>query len=212
MEPKVKSRRLLAPSEPKKKIEKEENSKKNSDSKKLSVLYSWTSPERIWKPRTRAWYLSVAIVILIFIFLAARLGYWIIIIGLLAFMLLLFVQATIPPWDMDHKVTTKGIYTYYKFFRWDEIEFYWFGVKGGQDVLYLDPNISTKASRLSLLIDKGDRRKLFELLSQHIKYGNTSDIGYNFVADWLHGDYVPISEFILDKDQPDYAEELRKLD
>jgi len=87
----------------------------------LEHLFSWRSPERIWEPKTRVWYLAYAAFFLLLILIFAKLGYIIIILGILAFMFLWFVQGTIAPLILEHQITSKGVITNSTLVQWEEM-------------------------------------------------------------------------------------------
>jgi len=168
----------------------------------IKLLFSWTSPERIWKPKTQVWYLVSALVIMLLILLAVKLGYFVFVVALLAFLLLWFVQGTMVPWEVKHQITNEGLYTYDTFHRWDEIAYFWFAERDDWKVLYIDFRKELNHARLSLLVNAGEDDEIFNILMTKIKYGEMYEVGYNIFAQLIYGEYIPMTAYIPDLDQP----------
>jgi hypothetical protein len=164
------------------------------------VLLSWEAAERIWRPKTRLWYLSYAAIILFLMLVSARLGYYIVIVALVAFMLLWFVQGTIAPWIIKHKITNRGLFSQGFLVRWEEMACFWFATKEGQTLLYIDFPKTAKEPRMTILVPAGLEYEIFHLLHQQIPYGEESQVEYNFLSRMIYGTYQPLSRFIPDLD------------
>lgn len=167
----------------------------------IKVLYTWQAPERMWYPKSQLWYLSYGALFLILILIAAKMGYFIVIVGLIALLLLWFIQGTIAPLVLEHHITTKGFFTSNTLFRWEDIEYFWFAHKQDALVLHLDFKIQTNIGRITLITIPQDEDKLFRLLSERIEYGLPHQIGYNFISRILYGEYIPIVTYIEDLDK-----------
>jgi hypothetical protein len=189
--------------------EEKHHEKKPAIGKKLAlkegvkVLLSWTAPERLWQPKDRQWYLISAICILLPVFIAVRMGAWIMIIALIAFTMLWFIQGYLQPWDVEHKVTTKGIFTHNTLYAWDQIGQFWLARKQGQLLLHIDFPKESNRVRLTLLVPNELEQTLFNELIDHVKYADEAAAGHNFISRPVYGQYLPISNFIADLDQPE---------
>jgi hypothetical protein len=168
----------------------------------IKLLYSWTSPERIWKPKTQVWYLVSALVIMLLILLAVKLGYYIFVIALLAFLLLWFVQGTMAPWEVKHQITNEGIFTYDTFHRWSDFAYFWFAEKDGWKLLQLDLQKELNHPRITLLVNVGEDDEIFNMLVPKVKYGEMHEVGYNIFAHLVYGEYIPLTAYVPDLDQP----------
>ncbi len=176
-------------------------------------LLEWTSDERIWNPKDRLWYVSYSIFFLVLIGLAALLEYYIVIIAILAFVFLWFTQAAVPPEKLTTQITSLGIKTYGKLFKWRNIKFYWFSIKEDRFLLNLDIvdeefTSGDRVHRLSLIIFEKDMEKIFNNLVEYIEYGERNEVNYNIISRALHGKYLDITEFLPEDiaNQDDYLE------
>lgn len=173
---------------------------KMSVRKGIDVLLSWEAAERIWQPKSRVWYLTYAIIILFFIFVAVRLENYSMLIALVAFMMLWFMQGAMQPWIVKHMITDKGIYTQGTLFPWKEMRCFWFARKGDQVMMYIDFTKESRQPRFTLLVNEGLDEEIFEIMIQHIPYGTETEIEYNVFAKMIYGEYLLISKYIRDLD------------
>lgn len=168
----------------------------------LETLFIWESPERMWSPKSRVWYLAYAALFSVLILASAKLGFWILIIGLVALLFLLYVQASVEPWITKHKITQQGVITRDTLFRWDQIMHFWFSSKDNFYLLYIDFKEEEKHPRIQLILDPEDEMLIFNLLIQDIPYANPKELGHNILSRIIYGKYTPITNFIQDLDQP----------
>jgi hypothetical protein len=187
-----------------KKNSKEMNGNEEVESNVIDHLFSWVSPERIWEPKSKVWYLSYAAFFMLLILIFAKLGYIIIILGILAFMFLWFVQGTIPPYVIEHRITSKGIITNSALTQWEELSQFWFAKKGKWYVLHLDFPTEAKKPRLSLLLKQSETETVFPLVFKYVKYASSDSASYNLLARSIYGVYLPVDMFLPDLDKPRY--------
>lgn len=165
------------------------------------TLFSWSAAERMWKPKNKVWYLTSALVILIAIMVAAKLEYYIMIVALVAFLLLWFVQGTLEPWIITHSILTEGVFSHEELYEWKVIRHFWFGRKKDQIMLYIDFTDEAKEPRLTLLVNPGDDIKLFKILLPKSTYASADAAEYNILSRMLYGEYLPISHYLNDLDK-----------
>lgn len=170
--------------------------------KAVDVLLAWEAAERIWKPKTRDWYLKYALIILIMIFVAARMGYYIAIVALCAFLVLWFLQGSLVPWILKHKLTTKGVFTNNVMIPWKELKCFWFARKQDQTLLYLDFPKDSETPRLTLLVPPGMDQEIYDICAHYLIYGDLDMVEYNIFTNLIYGRYIPLSNYVPDLDDP----------
>ena len=128
-------------------------------------------------------------------------GEYILIVAVLAFMLLWFVQATVPPQIVEHIITGLGIKSFGKLYKWSDIKVFWFAKK--ENVVHLNLDILNEDKpdalfrrRISLLLNDGDDKQIFDVLIKFIDYGNKDEIGFNIFAQLLYGHYIDIMTYL----------------
>lgn len=164
-------------------------------------LLRWQSPDRHWEAKSKAWYVSYSLFFIILIAINVILENFFFVVLIITFAFLWFLQATVPPVITEHSITTLGIRTYGKVFKWKSIKHFWFSNKAG--VIYLNLEIldeyftkSDRIQRLSIIIDETILEKLFNMLISRINYGDKSEVAYNFLDRVSVGRYIDISNFI----------------
>lgn len=181
------------------------------DDNPFKKVYSWTSPERHWVKKDRAWYLTYSFFFVVLIAFLALLSEYIYILAVLAFAFLWFAQAATPPQMVEHTITSLGIRTQETFFKWSNIKHFWFSEKS--NILYLNletiedknPNL---VKRVSLLLNPGQDEEIFNILIKFIDYGSKQDIGYNILLQVLQGEYFDSSKYLAE--DPNNLESLTK--
>lgn len=163
-------------------------------------IFSWNAPERAWSEKTRAWYVLYSFFFVVLIAIVAILGQTFLILAIIAFIFLWFTQASIPPQIREHSITTIGIKTFEKMFKWSSIKHFWFSSKEGYNYLNLDLVENDPANenlkRISLIIDPTNEFEIFNTLINYIDYGDTKEIDYNILTRLLQGKHKDISLFL----------------
>jgi len=171
----------------------------------FNKLFTWHSPERAWEPKDRAWFVSYSFFFVVFIALAALLEEYILVLLIIAFSFLWFVQASIAPEIVEHTITNMGIRTFGKLFKWKSIKHFWISKKSGDTFLNLeiedyDTFKSDRKKRLSLIIDEKDEEMIFELFIENVDYGDKDEVDYNFLTRLTNGKHMDMSKYMGEED------------
>jgi hypothetical protein len=166
----------------------------------FSKLYEWRSPERVWVPKARSWYVSYSLFFVILIAILALLSEYILILAIIAFVFLWYVQAAIPPHEVEHIITSMGVRTFDQLFKWENIKYFWVSEKKGVKLLHLDyftddnPDFT---KRLSLLLNHEEQDKeVFEIIIKFISYGNKDQVSFNPILQFLQGEYIDMKRYL----------------
>jgi hypothetical protein len=174
--------------------------KPNKD--RYAALYTWQSRERYWTPKDRAWYVMYASFFVLLIAFAAMLQEFVLIIAIVAFVFLWFIQASIPPGILVHSVTKIGLKSYGKLFKWNQIRHFWFSEKHGVKYLHLelseDLYEALPYKRLTMLCENDEDYQLFDLLIGEVDYGDKDEIGYSFLTSITNGKHIDLKEYMPD--------------
>ena len=167
----------------------------------IKYLVSWKAQERFWEEKDRAWYVTYAFFFTVIIALLALIGEWVLIIAVLGFAFLWFIQASVEPPIVEHIISSVGIKTYGRLYKWSDIKCFWFSTKKDSVILNLDLNSEDKPDavfkrRLSLIIDTEDEKKFFGILFNYIEYGDEEEVGVNILNRLIYGKYVNIEAFM----------------
>ncbi|MDQ6986168.1 MAG: hypothetical protein Q9M91_02455 [Candidatus Dojkabacteria bacterium] len=165
----------------------------------FTVIYSWSSRERYWELKDRAWFVTYSFFFVILIAIAVMLNYILLAGAIISFVFLWFIQASIEPETVIHEITPLGIKTYDKLFKWKDIQHFWFSEKHGIRYVHLDVPDSSSSDRLkrfTLLVEERGDQDIFEVLIRNLDYADTESAGINIFSSFIHGRFLPISEYL----------------
>src|SRR3990167_6020313 len=86
----------------------------------------------------------------------------------LGFKTILSLQATVEPEKTEHKITTRGVKTGEKLYKWEELSRFWFTDKWGQQILNIDTRLRFP-SRLIMLLADQSQDKIKEILGKYLQ-------------------------------------------
>ncbi|MBU0976650.1 MAG: hypothetical protein ABIE03_05800 [Patescibacteria group bacterium] len=133
------------------------------------TFLKWKSPSRVFIQRDKLWYLKVATIALLLILFFAFLQDFIVILVICIIVLIAFLLASIPPEQVSHSITSKGINTIDRLYKWAELKHFRINKKEK----YLIVNIKTSLKfppRLEILIDPKDEEKVVRLVGNRLEY------------------------------------------
>lgn len=173
-----------------------------NDDEPIRYIIEWESPDRLWKEKDRAWFVVYSFFFVVVIAMLFLMGEFLLIILVLAFMFLWYVQGTIPPTIVKHVISTLGIKTEKKLYKWKDIDSFWFSTK--EDAYFLNLEVIPEDSknseykrRVSILVNQSDYKQIFNLLIKNLDYGSREKIGVNILNRFVYGDYVEVDDFMI---------------
>lgn len=143
--------------------------KVDATGKEVKDLISWVSPSRVFRKRDKSWFTNVAILVLLLIVILLFVREFIPITVVLAIAFVYYVLATVPPDDIEHKITTQGITSSRHSYLWSELVDFWFTTKHDQKIL----NVGTKLrypGRIIILLGEQNLENLQNILSNYIPF------------------------------------------
>ncbi|MCL5675748.1 MAG: hypothetical protein M1120_01325 [Patescibacteria group bacterium] len=153
--------------------------------KEIKTVMVWKSASRPFKRRDREYFTTIAAIVFLLAVILLFLKEFLLIGVILAFMFVSYVLATVPPEEVDHKITTEGITTGGKSYLWTELKDFYFVQKWGSKIL----NINTKfkfPGRLIILLGSEEEKRIKEELGKYLSYRESAPITWmDNAADWL---------------------------
>lgn len=149
-------------------------SKEELDTKHLAALeakpiISWTSPDRVFKARSKKYFVKVGLYGLLFILLAIALREPFLVGVILSVMFLVYVFASHEPTTIEHKINHMGIVSGGRAFLWSELDSFWFDKRGDDRVLMVATHLKFP-SRLIMILTMVSERTLLDILEKHLHY------------------------------------------
>lgn len=143
--------------------------------KEIKTILEWKSPSRPFKRRDREYFTTIAAIVFLLGVILLFLKEFLLIGVILAFMFVSYVLATVPPEEVDHKITTEGVTTGGKSYLWNELKDFYFISKWGNQIL----NINTKLKfpgRLIMLLGEVEEKKVKEELGKYVSWRESPPI------------------------------------
>ena len=184
----------------------------------IKSVYTWEAPERVFEPKERSWYVTVATISMVVIIFAALTNNIGLIFAVITLVMVTYALNTIPPKNARHEIMNKGLHVFSLFFPWKNVNAFW--VTKRNKALLMNFEVREKDTepnfhRLILLNGTGDLKKIIPYLVQYVDYLGPSEVGTNFIKNLTEGEYIPLINFVDNprtptKDPAD-AIELKKI-
>jgi len=161
----------------------EEKKQTRNEIRTLKTLLEWKAPTRPFKKRSKEFFSTVLTIAALVVTILVFLKEWFAILAVVAFVFLVFVTNKIPPEEVEHKITTRGIVTGENEYRWEQLGRFWFEEKYGQKILCVEN--FTFPRLLMMLIDQVDEKKLKETLLSYLPQENPPQAWVDKASQWL---------------------------
>lgn len=144
------------------------------DAKHLAALevksiISWKSPVRVFKARSRRYFVKIALFAAVFILAAIAFGEVALIGVIIALVFITYVLALSAPENIEHSITNMGIISGGRAFLWEELDSFWFD-KRGEDRLLIVQTKLRFPTRLIILLTAVSERTLLDMLEKHLHF------------------------------------------
>ncbi len=157
------------------------------------LLLTWRSPSRPFKKREKEFFTTIAAIVFLLAVILIFVKEFLLIGAIIALAFVAYVLATVPPEEVEHRITTKGIDSAGHFYKWEELIDFWFGDKWEQPLLL----VRTKAKfpgRLIILTNGQENTKIQEVLSKYLVFKDKPEKNWmDDAAKWL-SDKVPLEQ------------------
>lgn len=157
-----------------------------------SVFLTWKAPVRPFKRRARDYYTTIAAIALLIIIILGFLREFLLIAVVVAFAFVSYVFAAIPPEEVEHRLTNRGIRSSDKLYRWRDLRRYWFSEKFGQKMIVVETAMLFPG-RLLLMLGKVDEKKLRTIFNEWLPHEEPEPTFVDKSAKWL-SEKVPLEQ------------------
>lgn len=146
-------------------------------------LITWIAPARPFKRRDKQFYLttvSIAAIVCLILFLAEGAMPVILIISLI---FLYYVMSTVPPEDIEYKITTKGVKVAGKTTEWQFLGRFWFSKRHDAELLVLETAIIP--NRMEIVIKSEIKEEIRGILKDYLVEEEISPSSLDKAIDWF---------------------------
>lgn len=133
-----------------------------------SIIF-WKSPVRIFKARSKKYFVKIFMYALVFILAAIAFGEFFLVGVILSMMFVVYVLATAAPETIEHRITGMGIVSGGRAFLWEELDSFWFDKRGEDRLLMVQTNLRFPG-QLIILLTNVSERAILDLLEKHLHY------------------------------------------
>lgn len=150
----------------------------------LKVLLSWKAPLRVFKKRDREFWTTVGSIVLLLAIVLFFIKEWLLIVAIVALIFVYYVLSTVPPEEVEHQITTKGVRFAGKDYLWEEMGRFWFTEKWSKKILNIEVE-GQLSRRLEILLGDTDEKKIKELLGKYLTEETPTPSFFDRSSDWL---------------------------
>lgn len=135
----------------------------------VKTLLSWRAPERPFRKKTKSYYTTVGILILLISLIALLAGEKLLIGALLAFAFVIYVINFVPPREVENRLSTQGVTTDDHFYHWQQLDSFWISDKDGHKVLSILTNMRFPGL-LMLLLDRVEEMEVKRICARYLPF------------------------------------------
>lgn len=158
----------------------------------LKSLLIWQAPVRPFKKRDKEFFTTVAAIAFLVCVILLFIKEWLGIAVVASLVFVGYVLATVEPEKTEHEITTRGVKTGDKLYKWEELNRFWFSDKWGQTILNIDTKLRFP-SRLIMLLNDQPQDKIKQMLSRYLQFEEPEVTFMDRSAKWL-SDKIPLEK------------------
>jgi len=150
----------------------------------LKDLLAWKAPARPFKPRNREYYTTIAAIVFLLAIILLFMREWVLIGVIISMSFVAYVLSSVPPEEIENKITTRGLVSGGKRYDWNLLYRFWFTQKWGNEIL----NIETKLAfprRLMFIVDKSAKEKIKSLVEKYLIFEKPEKTFMDKASAWL---------------------------
>ncbi len=153
---------------PNRNLTKEEILALKSDVIRSKNLLSWKAYSRVYKKRTKMYYINIAIIVFLLGLIAITVNEPIVALVILSLGFVAYVLAYIEPEIVENKITRLGVVTNGNAFLWTELGDFWFSRRNNQTILNITQNRLRPA--IVMIIEDSKKDKIIDILSEQLNF------------------------------------------
>lgn len=109
-----------------------------------TVYVTWKSPSRLFKKRDKEFFRNIAAIVFLLLVILFFAKEFPLILAVISVSFLIYVFSTVPPEEVSHTISNLGIESAGHFYRWEDLDEFWFDEQWGQKILVIVPITGTR--------------------------------------------------------------------
>ena len=147
------------------------------------IIFSWDAPNRPFKKRNKEFFTTVFLIVVLVSLILFFANQFLPIAVVLALGFLTYVLASVPPEQVENKITTYGIYSGQHMCSWFDMGRYWFTKKYKHVILNIE---TTKFPfRMILLLDESMQSQVNKIMDNYLVQETPAPSMFDKAADWI---------------------------
>ena len=135
----------------------------------VRTLFEWRAPGRPFKKRTRQYYLSSILIMLLIEVILFLFSQYTLMLVVLSLVFVVFALSAVPPRDFYYKISTEGIMVEDTFFIWKELYDFYFKKEYDVDVLHVGTK-SFLPGEITLTINDKDKETIKKIILPYLPF------------------------------------------
>lgn len=133
------------------------------------ILLSWKGPSHPFKKRNRVFYQTVAALTFLLVVIVFFLHEFMLIGVILSLAFVVYAISSVPPVEVEHKITPIGFDNAGRLFHWIELYSFWFEEKWGYKILVIATRLPFPSQVRAVLRDVTEE-KIKEIVGRYLLY------------------------------------------
>ena len=118
-------------------VKEQEQKHKHATENDVVTILEWTAPGRPFKVRTKQYYLTVLLIMLLVEIILFLFSEYILMLVVLSLVFVAFALASVPPKNFHYRISSEGITIEDRFFLWKELYDFYFRQKDDTKTLHV---------------------------------------------------------------------------
>lgn len=151
----------------------------------LKTLLEWQAPSRPFKKRDRDYFTTIGAMVFLIVVILFFMKEWLFICAILSLTFLVYVLNTIPPEEVGHKITNKGVESAGHIYAFSDLREFWFTQKFNHPMLVIQTKLRFPG-RVLMLLNNTEEKRVKEILSTYLPFKASPEKTWmDNAADWL---------------------------
>jgi hypothetical protein len=159
----------------------------------LKGLLEWRASVRPFRARSRDFWTTVLAVVILLSIILVFLKEFLLIAVMIAFVFVFYIFSTVPPGEVEHRITTRGVITGGRSYNFDDLGLFYFTEKWGERILNIERTLGLGGRLMMLLGREMTEEKIRGVLKNYLVEETPEPTYLDKVTKWL-GDRFPLEE------------------
>ena len=156
----------------------------------VKELLVWKAPTRPFKKRNKEYFSTISAIVFLLAVILLFIKEWLLIAVIIALMFLVYVLATVPPEQVTHKITNRGVVITEKTYKWEMLERFWFTKKWDYEILHFETKL-VFPRQFQLVLKEKNREDVKRIIEKYILFEKPKKTLMDKAAQWLQ-EKVPL--------------------